>query len=72
MSTFTRIQKEMYADFSGVAVGGGWQALVAYINLGCYYIFGLPFGYFLGYALDMGVKVEILSLISTTKSTYTI
>ncbi|KAL0452824.1 UNVERIFIED_CONTAM: protein DETOXIFICATION 35 [Sesamum latifolium] len=25
---------------SGVAVGGGWQALVAYINLACYYIFG--------------------------------
>ena len=21
----------------GVAIGGGWQALVAYINLGCYY-----------------------------------
>ncbi|RWW23597.1 hypothetical protein BHE74_00054500 [Ensete ventricosum] len=29
---------------TGVAVGGGWQALVAYINLGCYYIFGLPLG----------------------------
>ena len=29
---------------TGVAVGSGWQALVAYINLGCYYIFGVPLG----------------------------
>ncbi|XP_019087346.1 PREDICTED: protein DETOXIFICATION 35-like [Camelina sativa] len=38
-----------------VAVGGGWQGLVAYINLGCYYIFGLPFGYLLGYKANFGV-----------------
>ncbi|KAI9084202.1 hypothetical protein K1719_033873 [Acacia pycnantha] len=41
---------------SGVAVGGGWQALVAYINVGCYYIFGLPLGYYLGYEANLGVK----------------
>ncbi|KAI5342247.1 hypothetical protein L3X38_010122 [Prunus dulcis] len=40
---------------SGVAIGGGWQALVAYINLGCYYIFGLPLGYLLGYIANRGV-----------------
>ncbi|XP_022887086.1 protein DETOXIFICATION 35-like [Olea europaea var. sylvestris] len=40
---------------SGVAIGGGWQALVAYINLACYYVFGLPFGYFLGYVANFGV-----------------
>lgn len=44
--------------FVGVAVGGGWQGLVAYINLGCYYIFGLPFGYFLGYIANYGVMVN--------------
>ncbi|KAF7132108.1 hypothetical protein RHSIM_Rhsim09G0199900 [Rhododendron simsii] len=53
---FTMVLNSVQPVISGVAVGGGWQALVAYINLGCYYIFGLPFGYFLGYALDMGVK----------------
>ncbi|XP_073031791.1 protein DETOXIFICATION 35-like isoform X3 [Primulina eburnea] len=40
---------------AGVAIGGGWQGLVAYINLACYYIFGLPLGYFLGYVTNLGV-----------------
>lgn len=46
---------------AGVAVGGGWQALVAYINLGCYYIFGLPLGYLLGYVAKLGTKVTSIS-----------
>lgn len=44
--------------FSGVAVGGGWQALVAYINLFCYYVVGLPFGFLLGYKTSLGVEVK--------------
>lgn len=44
---------------AGVAVGGGWQALVAYINLFCYYVIGLPLGFFLGYKMDYGVQVTI-------------
>ncbi|GMH00197.1 hypothetical protein Nepgr_002036 [Nepenthes gracilis] len=40
---------------SGVAVGSGWQAWVAYINLGCYYLVGLPIGIVLGWVLDTGV-----------------
>ncbi|KAH6760589.1 MATE efflux family protein [Perilla frutescens var. frutescens] len=40
---------------SGVAIGGGWQALIAYINLACYYIFGIPLGYILGYVANLGV-----------------
>lgn len=43
---------------SGVAVGGGWQGLIAYINLGCYYVFGVPLGLLLGYKFDLGVKVH--------------
>lgn len=42
---------------SGAAIGGGWQGLVAYINIGCYYIFGLPLGYLLGYKFNYGVGV---------------
>ena len=42
----------------GVAVGGGWQAMVAYINLGCYYILGIPLGYLLGYKAKLGVQVN--------------
>lgn len=45
---------------SGVAIGGGWQALVAYINLGCYYVFGLPLGFCLGYLLHLGPQVHFL------------
>lgn len=41
---------------SGVAIGAGWQGLIAYVNIGCYYIFGVPLGLFLGYTLDMRVK----------------
>ncbi|XP_074566876.1 protein DETOXIFICATION 40-like [Curcuma longa] len=41
---------------SGVAVGCGWQAFVAYVNVGCYYIVGVPFGSFLGFKLGLGVK----------------
>ncbi|CAN0896267.1 Protein DETOXIFICATION 29 [Linum grandiflorum] len=40
---------------SGVAIGAGWQAAVAYVNICCYYVFGIPLGLFLGYRLDMGV-----------------
>ncbi|GFZ06326.1 MATE efflux family protein [Actinidia rufa] len=43
---------------SGVAVGCGWQAFVAYVNVGCYYIVGIPLGCLLGFKLDLGVKVE--------------
>lgn len=41
---------------SGVAIGAGWQAVIAYINLTCYYLFGVPLGLILGYKLDLGVK----------------
>ncbi|KAM7280256.1 hypothetical protein ACFE04_007390 [Oxalis oulophora] len=40
---------------SGVAVGAGWQALVAYINLGSLYIVGLPAGILLGFTFGFGV-----------------
>ncbi|KAJ8490442.1 hypothetical protein OPV22_012163 [Ensete ventricosum] len=52
----TMVLNSIQPVISGVAVGGGWQALVAYINLGCYYIFGLPLGFLMGYALHWGVQ----------------
>lgn len=45
--------------FAGVAVGGGWQALVAYINLFSYYVIGLPLGFVLGYKTSLKVQVCI-------------
>lgn len=53
---FTMLLNSVQPVISGVAIGGGWQALVAYINLGCYYVFGLPLGYVLGYVAKLGVK----------------
>ncbi|PON99038.1 Multi antimicrobial extrusion protein [Trema orientale] len=40
---------------SGVAIGAGWQAAVAYVNIACYYLFGIPLGLILGYKLNMGI-----------------
>ncbi|KAL9384286.1 hypothetical protein Peur_024609 [Populus x canadensis] len=41
---------------SGVAVGCGWQAFVAYVNVGCYYLIGVPLGVLLGFTFDLGAK----------------
>ncbi|PKI42639.1 hypothetical protein CRG98_036921 [Punica granatum] len=41
---------------SGMAVGAGWQATVAYVNITCYYLFGVPMGLILGYWLDWGIR----------------
>ncbi|KAJ8478165.1 hypothetical protein OPV22_021892 [Ensete ventricosum] len=41
---------------SGVAVGCGWQAFVAYVNVGCYYIVGVPLGSLLGFKFGLGAK----------------
>ncbi|XP_052147228.1 protein DETOXIFICATION 40 isoform X2 [Oryza sativa Japonica Group] len=41
---------------SGVAVGCGWQQFVAYVNIGCYYIVGVPLGVLLGFVFKLGVK----------------
>jgi MATE family multidrug resistance protein len=41
---------------SGVAIGCGWQAVVAYVNLATYYVIGLPIGCVLGFKEDMGAS----------------
>ncbi|KDO78208.1 hypothetical protein CISIN_1g010561mg [Citrus sinensis] len=41
---------------SGVAVGCGWQAFVAYVNVGCYYLIGIPIGCLLGFKFNLGTK----------------
>ncbi|XP_027170646.1 protein DETOXIFICATION 40-like isoform X3 [Coffea eugenioides] len=41
---------------SGVAVGCGWQAFVAYVNVGCYYLVGIPLGSLLGFYFQLGAK----------------
>ncbi|XP_039061774.1 protein DETOXIFICATION 40-like isoform X2 [Hibiscus syriacus] len=41
---------------SGVAVGCGWQTFVAYVNVGCYYVVGIPLGCVLGFKYNLGAK----------------
>ncbi|KAI3994326.1 hypothetical protein MKX01_012583 [Papaver californicum] len=41
---------------SGMAIGAGWQADVAYVNSVSYYLIGLPIGLFMGFKLDWGLE----------------
>nr|XP_043635324.1 protein DETOXIFICATION 31-like [Erigeron canadensis] len=51
---------------SGVAIGAGWQAVIAYINIACYYIFGIPLGLTLGFAANWGVKGIWIGMLTGT------
>jgi len=42
----------------GVAIGAGWQSIVAYVNIGCYYLVGIPVGVVLGYVFKLQVRVS--------------
>lgn len=53
---FTVILNSVQPILSGVAIGSGWQDCVAWINLGCYYLLGLPTGLILKYVFNQGVK----------------
>lgn len=48
---------------TGVAVGAGWQGIVAWVNIASYYLVGIPIGVVLGYVLDMEVKVIFPSFL---------
>ncbi|EOY15354.1 MATE efflux family protein [Theobroma cacao] len=51
---FTVLLNCIQPVLSGVAVGSGWQAVVAFVNIGSYYIVGVPLGIFLG-LLQFGI-----------------
>ncbi|KAJ6294612.1 hypothetical protein OIU76_022653 [Salix suchowensis] len=48
----------------GVAVGAGVQSMVAFVNLGSYYVIGLPAGILLGYVVHLGVQGLWMGLLS--------
>ncbi|KMZ66388.1 MATE efflux family protein, expressed [Zostera marina] len=51
--------------------GAGWQRVVAYVNLGCYYLIGIPLGIVLVYELHLGVKgVWMGMIIGVTAQTF--
>ncbi|XP_068653262.1 protein DETOXIFICATION 33-like [Aristolochia californica] len=51
----TIILNSVQPVLSGVAVGAGWQAIVSYINIGCYFLVGLTSAALLGYKFNFGV-----------------
>ncbi|PSS24934.1 Protein DETOXIFICATION like [Actinidia chinensis var. chinensis] len=53
---FSIILNGVQPVLSGVAVGCGWQAFVAYVNVGCYYVVGIPLGSLLGFKFNLGAK----------------
>lgn len=65
---------------SGVAIGSGWQGVVAYVNLATYYVIGLPIGCVLGFKTSLseagiwwgmiiGVLLQTITLLIITART---
>ncbi|KAI6670565.1 hypothetical protein NL676_005450 [Syzygium grande] len=56
----------LQAVLSGVARGSGWQKIGAYINIGAFYLVGLPIGLILGFVLHLRAKGFWIGIISGT------
>ncbi|KAF8395554.1 hypothetical protein HHK36_019502 [Tetracentron sinense] len=63
---FSLLLNSIQPVLSGVAVGAGWQSIVAYVNIFCYYFIGLPLGVLLGYIGNLGVKGIWMGMIGGT------
>uniref|UniRef100_A0A2N9GEI3 Protein DETOXIFICATION n=1 Tax=Fagus sylvatica TaxID=28930 RepID=A0A2N9GEI3_FAGSY len=53
---FSMLLNSVQPVLTGVAVGGGFQGIVAIVNICCYYVFGVPIGLVLAYVADLQVK----------------
>ena len=52
-----------FCDGLGTARGCGWQKIAALINLGAYYIVGVPSAVLLAFVFKLGGKVSITMLM---------
>jgi len=52
---FTVLLNSIQPVLSAVAVGCGRQSMVAYVNIGSYYIIGIPMGILFGWLFNLGV-----------------
>ncbi|GKA41336.1 protein DETOXIFICATION 12 isoform X2 [Tanacetum coccineum] len=50
------ITESLQAVISGIAKGSGWQHIGAYVNLGAFYLFGIPAAVVLGFPLHLRAK----------------
>ncbi|CAA3031900.1 DETOXIFICATION 21-like [Olea europaea subsp. europaea] len=56
--TFSILLNSVQPVLSGVAIGAGQQSMIAYVNIGSYYIIGIPIGVVLGYVIKQQVEVS--------------
>ncbi|XWS57961.1 hypothetical protein CRYUN_Cryun09bG0218100 [Craigia yunnanensis] len=61
---FSILLNSVQPVLSGIATGAGLQSMVAYVNLGCYYVIGIPIGILLGYVANLEVKGLWIGLLS--------
>jgi len=67
---FSILLNSVQPVLSGVAIGAGWQSVVAYVNITTYYLIGIPLGAILGYVLGYHVKgIWVGMLIGTLVQT---
>lgn len=65
------VTDSIQATISGIARGSGWQHIGAYVNLGAFYLFGIPAAVLLGFTLHLKAKglwmgIVIGSIIQST------
>ncbi|XP_057838019.1 protein DETOXIFICATION 29-like isoform X2 [Cryptomeria japonica] len=63
---FTLLINSAQPVLSGVAVGAGWQAYVAKVNIVCYYFIGVPISALLGFMCNLQVKGIWMGLLVGT------
>ncbi|KAG6494178.1 hypothetical protein ZIOFF_049197 [Zingiber officinale] len=70
MVCLTVVTDNIQEILSGVARGSGWQHLGAYVNLGAFYLVGIPVAILLGFALHLRGKGLWVGIVcgSTTQS----
>ncbi|XP_017976260.1 PREDICTED: protein DETOXIFICATION 24 [Theobroma cacao] len=61
---FSILLNSVQPVLSGIATGAGLQSMVAYVNLGSYYVIGIPIGILLGYVAHLQVKGLWIGLLS--------
>lgn len=56
---YTLLLNGVQPVLSGVATGTGRQVTVTYVNLGSYYLIGIPLAFVLGFVLELQVQVSM-------------
>ncbi|CAF2077065.1 unnamed protein product, partial [Brassica napus] len=68
---FTLVLNGIQPVLSGVAVGCGWQMFVAKVNVGCYYIIGIPLGALFGFYFKLIIEFNFFLSWVTFRTDWT-